>query len=39
MAPPSTKGQSKTRVCPWWLAYTFGNPVRRLFHKPISFPP
>ncbi len=20
-------------VCPWWLAYTFDNPVRRLFHK------
>jgi ubiquinone/menaquinone biosynthesis C-methylase UbiE len=22
------------RVCPWWLAYTFDNPLRRLFHKP-----
>jgi ubiquinone/menaquinone biosynthesis C-methylase UbiE len=21
-------------VCPWWFAYTFDNPVRRLFHKP-----
>lgn len=21
-------------VCPWWLAYTFDNPIRRLFHKP-----
>jgi len=21
-------------VCPWWLAYTFDNPVRRLIHKP-----
>lgn len=21
-------------VCPWWLAYTFDNPLRRLFHKP-----
>lgn len=21
-------------VCPWWLAYTFDNPARRLFHKP-----
>ena len=20
--------------CPWWLAYTFDNPFRRLFHKP-----
>jgi 2-polyprenyl-3-methyl-5-hydroxy-6-metoxy-1,4-benzoquinol methylase len=22
------------RVCPWWMAYTFDNPLRRLFHKP-----
>ncbi len=21
-------------VCPWWLAYTFDNPLRRLFHNP-----
>jgi ubiquinone/menaquinone biosynthesis C-methylase UbiE len=21
-------------VCPWWLAYTFDNPIRTLFHKP-----
>jgi ubiquinone/menaquinone biosynthesis C-methylase UbiE len=21
-------------LCPWWLAYTFDNPIRRLFHKP-----
>jgi ubiquinone/menaquinone biosynthesis C-methylase UbiE len=21
-------------VCPWWLAYTFDNPVRRLLHRP-----
>lgn len=21
-------------VCPWWLAYTFDNPLRRLFHSP-----
>jgi len=21
-------------VCPWWLAYTFDNPVRKLFHDP-----
>lgn len=20
-------------VCPWWLAYTFDNPLRRIFHK------
>jgi len=21
-------------TCPWWLAYTFDNPIRRLIHKP-----
>lgn len=21
-------------VCPWWLCYTFDNPLRRLFHDP-----
>ncbi len=21
-------------VCPWWLAYTFDNPLRKLLHKP-----
>ena len=21
-------------VCPWWVAYTFDNPLRKLFHNP-----
>jgi ubiquinone/menaquinone biosynthesis C-methylase UbiE len=21
-------------ICPWWLAYSFDNPLRRLFHNP-----
>lgn len=21
-------------ICPWWLCYSFDNPVRRLFHDP-----
>lgn len=21
-------------VCPWWLAYTFDNPLRQIFHRP-----
>ena len=21
-------------VCPWWVAYTFDNPVRRILHRP-----
>ncbi len=24
----------KPHVCPWWFAYTFDNPLRRLLHKP-----
>lgn len=23
-------------VCPWWLTYTFDNPLRKLLHNPIS---
>jgi SAM-dependent methyltransferase len=22
------------RICPWWLVYTFDNPLRRLLHDP-----
>lgn len=25
---------SDHHVCPWWLAYTFDNPLRRLAHNP-----
>lgn len=25
-----------THVCPWWLAYTFDNPLRRLIHPPAK---
>ena len=24
----------KNHVCPWWLAYSFDNPLRKLIHKP-----
>jgi ubiquinone/menaquinone biosynthesis C-methylase UbiE len=24
------------RVCPWWLAYTFDNPLRRFLHNPAE---
>jgi len=24
------------RVCPWWLVYTFDNPLRRLLHDPSA---
>lgn len=26
--------RTNNRVCPWWLCYSFDNPLRRLFHKP-----
>ena len=25
---------TEPHVCPWWLAYAFDNPLRRLFHTP-----
>jgi ubiquinone/menaquinone biosynthesis C-methylase UbiE len=25
---------TEPHVCPWWMAYTFDNPFRKLFHKP-----
>ena len=25
---------SDHHVCPWWFAYTFDNPLRKLFHNP-----
>jgi SAM-dependent methyltransferase len=25
-----------THVCPWWFAYTFDNPVRRILHPPAQ---
>ena len=29
-----TLPSSGNHVCPWWVAYTFDNPLRRIFHKP-----
>ncbi|UCE50889.1 MAG: methyltransferase domain-containing protein [Desulfobacterales bacterium] len=32
-----SRNSSRSRnshVCPWWLAYTFDNPLRKLFHRP-----
>ena len=26
---------SDHHVCPWWFAYTFDNPLRRLIHNPV----
>lgn len=30
------KWLTKKRVCPWWLCYTFDNPLRRFFHDPMD---
>jgi len=29
-----TKDAVAPRVCPWWVAYTFDNPLRPLIHNP-----
>jgi ubiquinone/menaquinone biosynthesis C-methylase UbiE len=34
MTSPKESSSKKGHVCPWWLAYTFDNPIRKLFHKP-----
>jgi len=26
----------KKHVCPWWLCFTFDNPLRRIFHDPVD---
>lgn len=27
---------TEEHVCPWWLAYTFDNPLRRILHDPYA---
>lgn len=26
--------QNNDKVCKWWIAYTFDNPIRKIFHSP-----
>lgn len=28
--------ESKSHVCPWWFAYSFDNPLRRIVHNPVE---
>ncbi len=28
--------QNKKHTCPWWLCFTFDNPIRKLFHDPFK---
>jgi ubiquinone/menaquinone biosynthesis C-methylase UbiE len=30
----SSEPIQSNHVCPWWLAFTFDNPLRRIFHNP-----
>lgn len=34
MTSHSLSSSGNHRVCNWWIAYTFDNPLRRLIHKP-----
>lgn len=35
MKPPGHgPGNDNSHVCPWWLAYSFDNPIRRWIHRP-----
>jgi ubiquinone/menaquinone biosynthesis C-methylase UbiE len=31
---PESRSATGPHVCPWWLIWTFDNPLRRVFHKP-----
>ncbi|CAG0993833.1 demethylmenaquinone methyltransferase / 2-methoxy-6-polyprenyl-1,4-benzoquinol methylase [Anaerolineales bacterium] len=31
-----TKQPERTFTCPWWLLFTFDNPLRRLVHDPLK---
>jgi ubiquinone/menaquinone biosynthesis C-methylase UbiE len=31
-----TKQTERTFTCPWWLLFTFDNPLRRLVHDPLK---
>jgi len=31
-----TKLLNKGHVCPWWLCFTFDNPIRKLIHDPFK---
>jgi len=33
MMPKKPSAAEPPHVCPWWVAYTFDNPLRRIFHR------
>jgi ubiquinone/menaquinone biosynthesis C-methylase UbiE len=30
------KTNDKKHVCPWWLCFTFDNPIRKIIHDPVK---
>jgi ubiquinone/menaquinone biosynthesis C-methylase UbiE len=30
------KQKDNTHVCPWWLCFTFDNPLRKIIHDPVE---
>jgi ubiquinone/menaquinone biosynthesis C-methylase UbiE len=36
MTAPTPIFSRTNHVCPWWVAYSFDNPVRKLFHNPCK---
>jgi ubiquinone/menaquinone biosynthesis C-methylase UbiE len=32
--PDFSTSYKPDHVCPWWMAYSFDNPLRRIFHNP-----
>ncbi len=36
MVSHSLNSSGHQGVCPWWIAYTFDNPLRRLVHNPLK---
>ena len=30
------KQKDNTHVCPWWLCFTFDNPIRKIIHDPVK---
>jgi ubiquinone/menaquinone biosynthesis C-methylase UbiE len=30
------KLKDKKHVCPWWLCFTFDNPIRKILHDPVK---
>jgi 2-polyprenyl-3-methyl-5-hydroxy-6-metoxy-1,4-benzoquinol methylase len=36
MKPEETSPDTPAEACPWWICFTFENPLRRLLHNPAK---